>query len=116
MKVKLKSSGEIVDVEKKGEYYIDKDNNVYRTDEIEEAIIDIDEEDFKERFIMSLTKEYERFKKQEKEEEERMYWRDVRKEILIELINLKYLFHDVTKSDLVAEADMFVKLLKLKDV
>ena len=49
------------------------------------------------------------------EEKERIYWRDVRKEILIELIKLKYLFHDLSKEDLVDEADTFVKLLKEKD-
>ena len=96
MKVKLKSSGEIVDVEKKGEYYIDRLSNVYREDEVEVQPTEDEINDIE-------------------EEKERLYWRDVRKEILIELIRAKGILHDVTINELVTEADLYVKLLKVKD-
>jgi len=111
MRVKLKS-GEIVDVKKIGDYYIDKDNNPYSEEEVE--VLPSHEE-----LLKKINLEFEKVAietlKGLAEEKERIYWRDVRKEILIELIKLKYLFHDLSKEDLVGEADTFVKLLKEKD-
>lgn len=112
MKVKLKSSGEIVDVEKKGEYYIDRLSNVYREDEVE---VQPTEDEIKEKLSKDLSKFLKRMANDIEEEKERLYWRDVRKEILLELIRIKSVFHDVTMGDLVNEADMYVKLLKVKD-
>lgn len=112
MKVKLKSSGEIVDVEKKGEYYIDRLSNVYRDNEVE-VLPSFNE------MLNKINLEFEKVAietlKGIEEEKERLYWRDVRKEILLELIRIKSVFHDVTMGDLVNEADMYVKLLKVKD-
>lgn len=112
MKIKLKSTGEIVDVEKKGDYYIDKLSNVYREDEVD---VQPTEDEIKEKLNKDLSKFLKRMANDIEEEKERLYWRDVRKEILIELIKLKYLFHDVGISDLVKEADLFVTFLKSKD-
>lgn len=112
MKVKLKSSGEIVDVEKKGEYYIDRLSNVYREDEVE---VQPTEDEIKEKLSKDLSKFLKRMANDIEEEKERLYWRDVRKEILIELIRAKGILHDVTINELVNEADLYVKLLKVKD-
>ena len=108
MRVKLKS-GEIVEVKKIGNYYIDKDNNPYSEEEVE--VLPSHEELLKE-FNENLEKVTIDALKGLAEEKERIYWRDVRKEILIELIKL---FHELSKEDLVDEADTFVKLLKEKD-
>ena len=111
MRVKLKS-GEIVDVVKVGNYYIDNDNNPYREEEVE---VLPSEDELKEIGWKEFSDWMRRTAKEGHRERERIYWRDVRKEILIELIKLKYLFHDLSKEDLVDEADTFVKLLKEKD-
>lgn len=112
MKVRLKSTGEIINVEKKGKYYIDNDNNPYMKDEVEEML---DEESLKMEFLKAVGNAIDEVKKHEIEEEERRYWRDVRKEILIELIRQRGVLYDITKADLVSEADTYVKMLKEKD-